>query len=724
MHTMTDPQVQVAVRPLDGKGIDYTYLVEILRRQFRVILVVVVSGLSLTFLVLLFATPRYTATASILLDTRQQKVFSADDVLPGLSSDLYVVESQLEILRSPRIASRVLKELMSRDRNLGTATRSPNSKFVQVADVGHASPTPERTEDASPVPVVEPEMVAKLLQGLFVERKGRSYIVEVSYTSDNAEKSASIANAFIEAYMADQLEVKFQATRNANLWLKERLREIGDELENVEKRRQRFRADRRLIDLGDVTLLQKEISEHMQQLIAARAHAAEAQARLSQVRGLAADPKQLLSLDVALQSAVISDYRRQGAEIQRKIGEAVSVYGEQHSIVRGLKAQLDNLNGEVEHEIKRFIDNSDLAFEAAKSKVRLLEVSLQNLTESVLKFDEYQIKLSEFRREISVSSELYSSLLRRYKETRAQEKLQAADARVVSSASVPLSPSYPKKLLVLLLSSVVWLSVGAGFGLGRELKHRPLRSRADVEGTLGVECVATMPVVDLAVLGADDKLPHDLSGPIHWMLDESQVGDFSESIFTVRKWTESSGRDGTRVVLVVAAHPTEGCSTVAAQLALYAANTGTLTVLVDADLRSRGLSNVLGIDVETPLPDTILSGSDLKSAIVPWPNTKVQFFPAPAHGNWRPLDVLGSRDIEQFFGALRAEFGLIVVDTPPLATYVDAIALAEHADCVLVVAKAGQTHQRDVAEVLRRLSTNVRPMVGVVLNMTRPADRG
>jgi Mrp family chromosome partitioning ATPase len=390
----------------------------------------------------------------------------------------------------------------------------------------------------------------------------------------------------------------------------------------------------------------------------------------------------------------------------------------------GLKAQLDNLNREVEREIKRIIDNRALAFEAANGKVKLLETSLQRLTENVLKFDEYQIKLSEFKRDVAVSSELYSSLLRRYKETRAQEKLQATDARIVSAATAPPSPTYPKKGLVLLLASVAWLGVGAGLGLARELKYRSLRSRADVESALGVEYVASIPVVDLARIGADEKLPHSLAGPIHWMLDDSRFGEFSQSIFTVRKWTESCRDQGTCVVLVVAAHPAEGCSTIAAQLALYAASTGTHTVLVDADLRSRGLSDVLGIDVKTTLADAILSQSDPVSAIVSLPDTKLHFCAAPGHGNYRPLDVLGSRAAGKFFSALRDEFDLIVVDTPPMATYVDANALVEHADCVLVVVKAGQTLQSDVAEVLQRLATDSRPAIGVVLNMARPADKG
>jgi succinoglycan biosynthesis transport protein ExoP len=179
-------------------------------------------------------------------------------------------------------------------------------------------------------------------------------------------------------------------------------------------------------------------------------------------------------------------------------------------------------------------------------------------------------------------------------------------------------------------------------------------------------------------------------------------------------------RRGSCVVVVVAAHPAEGCSTVAAQLALLAASSGTRTALIDADMRFRGLSDVLGVGVETSLANAILSESDPKSVLVPVPDTKMYFGPAPANGNCKPLDILASPAVENFFEALRDEFDLIVVDTPPMANYIDASTMVEHANCVLVVVKADQTEQSDVAEMLHRLATEAQPPIGIVLNMVRP----
>jgi len=708
-----------------GGPINLSFLLSAFWRQKYIIAISIGVGLALTYLAVSMVTPRYTATASILLDTRPPKLFGADGAVPAPTDENHLIENQLEILRSPRIARLALSRMKTREKNARVASASWDLEAAWFADAAQNSSAPSNSSDASKPLRGESEIqaleVEKFLRDLAIERKGRSAVVDVSYTTNDAQRSAMIANAIVDAYVVDQLETKFQATRTANLWLKERLQEAGRELENLEKRRQVFRTDKDLVEIGESTLLQKEIAEHVQQLIAARAAAAEAEARLNQVKELAAAPAQLLSLDLALQSTVVSEYRRQQAEIQRKIGEATSIYGEHHPTVAGLKAQLNSLNREVEQEIKRIIDNRQLASEAANEKLRLLEADLKRLKRTVLQFEEYQIRLGEFQREVSVSSELYSSLLRQYKETRAREDFQSPDARIVSPATPPPIPSHPKKALILLLASVFWFGIGSGLGLVRDIRYRRLRSPADVESALGLECVATLPTIDLDRSNADGNQTRGSRGPICRMLPDDRAASFSQAIFRVRKWIQSCSDQGSSIVIVVAAHPGEGCSTVAAQLALFAGKTGAHTALIDADLRSCELSASLG--AENVLSRGLPGEADIKSAVVPLANTDIHFCPAPGRHTCQPLDILASRGTGKFFAALRHEFELIVVDTPPAAHYADASALIEHADCVLLVVTANKTRVNDVSEVVRRFGGDTGPVIGVVLNKAGSVTR-
>ena len=447
----------------------------------------------------------------------------------------------------------------------------------------------------------------RLLRGLAVERRGRSYVVELSYTDRSAETAAKVANAFVDAYMADQLEAKIESTRTANLWLKDRLRDIRLDLHDIEQRRQAFRAEQQLIALGNVTLRERELSEYTQQLTSARALAADTAAQLKQVRDLPQDPQQIL-LDVTPESTGLSDLRRQAAEIQSRIAQGISQYGEQNPIVLSAKAELGNLNKEVEREIGRIVENRERAHASATEKVKLFEGQLQKLKDSIAKFGDYKTRLNEFDREINVSHDLYATLLRRYKESTGSEANQGSGVRVVAYASAPLHPISPKKTLILLLSSMAWLGLGAGLGLRRELNHRILRTRLDVEEGIGVPCVSMLPVIDVSACEEGNQV--GLSGPLCWTVDEENHGEaYSQSIYALKQWTETLDGPTSRVVLLVSAHPAAGCSTVAAQLALYAANAGIRTILVDADLRSCALSSRFAPAAKSTLADALVSGA-------------------------------------------------------------------------------------------------------------------
>ena len=214
-----------------------------------------------------------------------------------------------------------------------------------------------------------------------------------------------------------------------------------------------------------------------------------------------------------------------------------------------------------------------------------------------------------------------------------------------------------------------------------------------------------------------------LSGPLCWRIDEENHGEaYSQSIYALKQWTEKLDGPTSRVVLLVSAHPAAGCSTVAAQLALYAANAGTRTILVDADLRSCALTSRFAPIAKSTLADALVNGNDAKAAISKVTDTALSFCPAPPEGSCRPLDILGARSVRGFFRTLREDFDLVIVDTPPLAAYVDATALVPYADGILIVVKS-QTEQADVLALLDQLQVGPETGVGIVLNMTKPGQK-
>jgi capsular exopolysaccharide synthesis family protein len=172
-------------------------------------------------------------------------------------------------------------------------------------------------------------------------------------------------------------------------------------------------------------------------------------------------------------------------------------------------------------------------------------------------------------------------------------------------------------------------------------------------------------------------------------------------------------------MVVTSAIPGEGKSTLSCNLATVLAQRGRRVLLVDADLRCSSLHTQLGI---TPGPglSTMLATNNGKFArfqpLDNLPNLHVVpagFRPAG------PAEILASAKMQQLMAGWSADYDHIIVDTPPVLPFADALALAASADGVILVARSGVSSGRlllRVQDVLARSGANI---LGLVLNAVR-----
>ena len=129
-----------------GMFLDFRDLLSVVREQFRVIALVVAIGLGLGLAYLLLTPKQYTAVSEIVFETRSQKVSNIEAVLPGLTSDRSVIESQIEILTSRRVFDRAIALLRGKPRATKTElaagsapTRSGSEEIIQILDEATSS---------------------------------------------------------------------------------------------------------------------------------------------------------------------------------------------------------------------------------------------------------------------------------------------------------------------------------------------------------------------------------------------------------------------------------------------------------------------------------------------------------------------------------------------------------------------------------------------------------
>jgi capsular exopolysaccharide synthesis family protein len=175
--------------------------------------------------------------------------------------------------------------------------------------------------------------------------------------------------------------------------------------------------------------------------------------------------------------------------------------------------------------------------------------------------------------------------------------------------------------------------------------------------------------------------------------------------------------DEAQVIVVTSGIPGEGKSTVSLNLALaFAADSGTRTLLIDADLRRPTIGAKLVPEPHLGLSEVLTRQADLVHAIVHLNNTPLHVLPAGAKPG-DPHQVLGSLDAKNLLVSLRERYDRIIVDTPPIIPFTDADTIGAASDGILLVVQAGTTPKAALAqEVAAVTSTRI---LGVVLNAAR-----
>jgi capsular exopolysaccharide synthesis family protein len=174
-------------------------------------------------------------------------------------------------------------------------------------------------------------------------------------------------------------------------------------------------------------------------------------------------------------------------------------------------------------------------------------------------------------------------------------------------------------------------------------------------------------------------------------------------------------------VLVTSAVPESGKSLTAANLALALAQGGRSTLLVDADLRRPSQHHLFGLPNLTGLTSAVTRGGELGQYLAPGPLAELRIMtsgPIPPN----PSEILGSMAMRDILQQLEAEADTVVLDSPPVVGFTDAVILSNRNDGVIYVVRAGFNSRKadlKALELLRQVDARI---LGVVLNDLKQPD--
>ena len=545
------------------------------------------------------------------------------------------------------------------------------------------------------------------MSGLYVDTALRSNVLFITYSSIDPKMAAKAANATADVYILDQLNAKYEATERANAWLGDRVNELRQRLENSSQELENFRRQAGLLEIDGSTIFTQQYAELSSEAAAARTRRAEAEARYNQVQQLLSSDAGVGTAAAVLDSPLIQRLREQEAEVLRKLGELKTQLRDGHPQMVLARTELEDLQEKINSEVRKIVTNLGNELEIARVREANLREEVESLGARIAEQNQAEITIRELESVVDTDRDLYETVLTRFKEIDVQQSdVIQPDARVISYATVPGSPSKPNKRMIVAAGLILSLIVGIVLAFFREQLDTGFRTLEQIEEATGVPTIGLVPRIG--------RSGRSSSRAATFVVDKPNSA-FAESLRTLRTALLLSNVDRPpKLVMFTSAVPGEGKSLTALSTARAAAMSGQKVLIIDCDLRKPSLQELLEVPNDTGIVECLSHEKNLEDVIQMDFKSGMHFILAgPKVPN--PTDVLASDQMRDLLSALTDAYDLIVLDTPPVMAVSDSLVLSRMVDKTVFLVRWERTRREATVAAVRRILESGAELAGIVL---------
>ncbi|MCK7598394.1 polysaccharide biosynthesis tyrosine autokinase [Microbulbifer sp. CAU 1566] len=661
----------------------------------------------LTAMVVFSMTPRYQATATLMIEAEQPKALSIEEVYGLDSSRKEYFLTQFEILKSRRIAEEVVNRLnLVNHPEFDPDQQSPSLKARIKGWLPFLASREMESEEEARQRKLE-SVTDAVSSRLSIAPVRNTQLVKITFESESPELAAKVANMVAEVFIDSHLQAKLDMTKQATSWLNDRLEDLRVKLEQSESRLQTFQEQEGLVDVSGVQgLAAQELNQITSQLIQARQEFKQAESIYSLVQSRGADVDALASLPEVLNHKLIENIKQAEIDTARKVSELSRRYGPKHPKMISARDELESVQDKLRSEVRRLISGIHSDYETAQANVVALERELQQAKTEYQMVSRKETRYNELKREVDVNRQLYSAFLTRFRETSETSGFEAANARLMDPAVAPRLPAKPKKALIVALALVVSAMLGVMLAFLLEALNDGIRNPEDVENKLSQRMIGVLPWVD-----------HDKRERLSLAtFFDSDQHSFAEAVRTLRTSVVLSHLDRpAKVISVTSSVPGEGKTTVSENLG-FALSQMEKVLLIDADMRRPSVGKEFKLPPYHPGLSNLIAGSNtLAECIYHDEKSGMDIMPAGTVPP-NPQELLSSPRFAKAIEVLKSKYDRLIVDTAPAQVVSDALIVSRIADSMLYVVKADSTRQKLVNNGIGRLLQVGAKLDGVVLN--------
>ncbi len=678
------------------ENLDLRDVWRILQRRRNLITSVLAAGMLAAILFLLLVTPKFTSDATLKFNPSR---FEINKQKSNIGSEIFerLIAGEIASIQSPTVLMRILRsEQLFDDPELNQAGLMDRATdFLNVISAREKN-TVNR----------EQQVLEKFKKKLSVTHPSRTNLISIAYESEDAKKAARVANAVARNFLSQNIEGSLSSAPLAVKWLNERKEILKEQWRKSEAVVQQYKAKQNLSYFSGKKLREQQIDRLNAQLVLAATKTQETRARVEQVRSLlkSRNYKQLASV---VRSDVITRLRDRLAATSQREASLNSTLLPSHPQLQKVRAEVAILGKHIESEGRRMLDNLEVEFRSAQEREVLMGAKFDKAISNIQASGLGLAKLRELERTAASDKKIYEAFLDRSNETHEQSMGHVANFQLIKTAQVPIKPSFPSKLKILLLGALSSLLAGTGLAFLLETHSDTFRTRSDVSDILQLPTLTTVPH-----LNGRKRSERQFLQSAQKLVLNSPGSPFAKSISNLKLGLDITGTDDPiQVLCITSAEDGEGKTTVAVSLAQHAASVGAKVLLIDCNWWHPKLHSIF----ERTLRDAGGKNGSTSSPVIHDPVSGLEILPA-FKGAGSSAGFSGSTEFVELLQSARNTYDLVIIDSGSSQSNLDSALLASEADATLLVIKWCKTRREIVKQSLETLINWNANVLGIVLN--------
>ena len=407
----------------------------------------------------------YTAAASVVVDFKPDPLTAGNF---GGSPPLALMATQVDVINSERVALRAIRTLKLAD------NPKVREQWMEATD-GQGN--------------IELWMVDLFHRQMNVLPSRESSVITVTYKSPDPRFAATMANAFVQAYLETALELRVDPARQYSTFFDTRAKEARETLEKAQGRLSSFQKSNSIVanderfDVENVKL-----NELSTQVLALQALSAESASRKTQATSVQGD-----RIQEVLNNPVIGALKADMSRAEAHLQELSTRVGDANPQAVQARANIEELRARIDAETRRVTDGVGVTNTINRQREAQIRAELETQRAKVLRMKAVRDEGAVIQRDVENAQRAYDAIFARLNQSSLESQTTQSNVNLLTQATPPNEPSSPKILLNTVLAALIGTLLAAGVPLLLELRDRRARSAGDVVAFLGLPVISVLP---------------------------------------------------------------------------------------------------------------------------------------------------------------------------------------------------------------------------------------